>query len=75
MAEMETYGLAKTTGRSVVGTMTDFASLATHFRSESNKWELLRLSLRLSEVPCGQLRGGHRFPADEVLATVEGLGY
>jgi hypothetical protein len=67
LAEMTQHRLAKTSNRSVVGTMNDFSSLAKFHRDD----DLLALSLDLAHTPCGPLDKGHGFPDLELKALVQ----
>lgn len=69
-AEMTTHAWAKTTNRSVVGTLNEFTLLANAYRDRLGHDNLLALSLRLARTPCGPLRGSHGFPDREVEAIV-----
>jgi hypothetical protein len=51
--EMNSHQLTKTANRSVLGTMNDFAYLADAYRTPNNAIDLLQLSLRLAQTPCG----------------------
>lgn len=62
LAEMRECRVAKTSNRSVVGSMNEFSSLAeVHHQAEPGEG-LLALSLRLSEIPCGPLYKRHVTP-------------
>ena len=47
---------AKTANRSVVGTMNEFAFLADTFRRHMETIDLLVLSMRLADTPCGAIK-------------------
>lgn len=69
--EMSEHCLAKTASRSVIGTMNDFAFLAKVHRDEGEADDLIGLSLRLAQTPCGPLEVSTGFPDLEVRAMVE----
>lgn len=54
MAEVE---IAKTTNRSVVGTMNEFVFEAEVYRDHRDITDPWRLAMRLSETPCGAISG------------------
>lgn len=72
MEQMVNHKLAKTTSRSVVGTMNEFAFLAEAHRDAGNEPDLLRLSVKLAGTPCGPLRSKNGFPNQELQALVAG---
>ena len=49
--------VAKTSNRSVVGTMNEFAFLADGYREYLEAPDLLALSIKLADTPCGPLKG------------------
>ena len=49
--------VAKTANRSVVGTMNEFAFLADGHREYLEAPDLLELSIKLADTPCGPLKG------------------
>ena len=49
--------VARTANRSVVGTMNEFAFLADGYRENLEVPDLLALSLKLADTPCGPLKG------------------
>lgn len=55
LAQMNEVQYAKTSNRSVVGIMNQFAYLAEGYREYLETRDLLTLSLRLSETPCSPL--------------------
>ena len=57
--EMGTHQLTKTANRSVLGTINDFAYLAEAHPTAKNPTDLLELSLRLAQTPCGPLYRSH----------------
>ena len=59
--------IAKTASRQVLGVMTDVAFQAKWELEEGPPRELLQLSLRLSETPCGPLRYVHPAEATRTL--------
>jgi hypothetical protein len=68
MGEMGDWRLAKTANRSVVGIMTEFTYLAEAHADDRGEPNLLELSLRLSETPCGPLYKRHGSPDCELAA-------
>jgi hypothetical protein len=72
-AELSQLGqvqLAKTCDRSLLGSMNEFAYLADVDRHSIAVVDLVGLSLRLAETPCGPLYRRHVTPHDELLARV-----
>jgi len=70
-AELSQLGevrLAKTSNRSVLGSMNEFAYLADVDRHAAAVIDLLELSLRLAATPCSPLYRRHVTPHDELLA-------
>jgi hypothetical protein len=67
MAAMDEARLVKTTNRSVVGVMNEFAYLGSVYQEP----DLLRLSLRLADTPCSPLYNSHGSPDRELAAFVE----
>jgi hypothetical protein len=65
---MGDWRLAKTANRSVVGIMTEFTFLAEAFSADWAGPNLLALSLRLRETPCGPLYQRHGSPDRELAA-------
>ena len=61
--------LAKTANRSVIGMLNEFAFLADQWRQTTDN--LLGLSLRLSDVPCGPLVRTYTYPRQAVAAAVD----
>jgi len=57
---MNEVSVAKTANRSVVGTMNEFAFLAEGYREDMDTLDLVALSLRLADTPCGALK--HDYP-------------
>jgi hypothetical protein len=68
--EMGGWRLAKTANRSVVGIMTEFTYLAEAHSADGGEPNLLKLSLRLSETPCGPLYKRHHSPDRELAALL-----
>lgn len=68
---MNAHRLARTMNRSVVGVMNEFAFLAGAFTSGAGTTDLVGLSLRLSETPCGPLSSRCGSPDRELAALVE----
>jgi hypothetical protein len=65
---------AKTSNRSVVGMMNEFAFLAEGYRGRNGLADPLTLSLNLAQVPCGPLYKGAVFPYVAVRDLVGGGG-
>ena len=59
---MSEVSVAKTANRSVVGTMNEFAFLAEVYRQGMGTTDLLALSMRLAETPCGAIK--HNSPSE-----------
>ena len=53
VAAMGEVSVAKSSNRSVVGTMNEFAFLAEGYREDMEGTDLLALSMRLADTPCG----------------------
>ena len=70
IAEMGSHQLTKTTNRSVLGTTNDFAYLADAHRAPNKATDLLELSLRLAQTPCGPLYRSHVSPDREITAYI-----
>ncbi len=70
-AKMREHRLAKTANRSVVGIINEFAFLGGVHRAADGADDLVALSLRLAETPCGPLYGSHVSPDRELVAFVE----
>jgi hypothetical protein len=71
LAEMTEHRLAKTQNRSVLGVMNEFVDIGGHY-SVNGVDDLLTLSLRLAETPCGPLFKRHVSPDYELAAFVAG---
>lgn len=69
-AEMTEHTWAKTTNRSVVGSLTELTLLANAYRDRLGGEDLIELSLRLTRTPSGPLRHSHGFPDRELQAIV-----
>ena len=69
LAEMTEHRLAKTANRSVLGVMNEFADIGRHY-SVNGIDDLVRLSMRLAETPCGPLFKRHVSPDYELAAFV-----
>jgi hypothetical protein len=67
---MSSHQLTKTASRSVLGSMNDFAYLADAHRTPKKPIDLLELSLRLAQTPCGPLYRSHVSPDRELTAYV-----
>lgn len=73
-AELETmrhWQLGPTNNRSRVGSLNEFASLASHARDDYPGPDLIGLSMWLSKVPCSPLYQRHVSPDRELAALVE----
>jgi hypothetical protein len=70
LVEMEPRRLAKTASRSVVGVMNEFTYLADVYAKRDVESDLLALSMRLAETPCGPLYKRHISPDRELAALV-----
>jgi hypothetical protein len=70
VTEMGSHQLTKTANRSVLGSMNDFAYLAEAHYTAKNSTDLLELSLRLAQTPCGPLYRSHISPDREITAYV-----
>jgi hypothetical protein len=68
LAEMTEHRLARTKNRSVIGIMNEFARLGGDYRLSNYVHDLVALSLRLAETPCGPLYGRHVSPDRELAA-------
>ncbi len=68
-AAMESFGFAKTSSRSVLGSLNDFAFMAERARDHGPASDLIGLSVWLAGTPCGSLRSGPGFP-DRAVASV-----
>ena len=58
VATMSQSSFAKTANRSVVGVMNEFAFLADGYRGYLETTDLLAVSIKLADTPCGPLKGG-----------------
>lgn len=67
---MHHYAFAKTANRSVVGSMNDFAHLASHHKEAGKADNLVALSASLAETPCSPLYQRYTSPDREVRALV-----
>ena len=70
LAEMEPRRVAKTSSRSVLGVMNEFAYLAGVYARVDGGSDLLALSMRLAETPCGPLYKREISPDRELSALV-----
>ena len=68
VAEMEQIRAAKTASRSVLGVMNEFKYLAEVYAQLDGETDLMALSLRLAETPCGPLYKRHISPDRELAA-------
>ena len=69
-AAMEDHRLAKTTNRSVVGILTEFAFLGGAYAESEEAVDLIELSLWLARTPCGPLYSRHGSPERELAAHI-----
>jgi hypothetical protein len=69
---MNVVRTAKTASRSVLGVMNEFKYLAEVETQLEDDHDLLSLSLRLAETPCGPLYQRHISPDRELAALVLG---
>jgi len=70
IVEMDSYVLAKTESRTVLGVMNDFARLADDYRRQEDTVELPQLACWLAQTPCGPLRTSTGFPDRELAALL-----
>ena len=68
VAEMDSHQLTKTASRSVLGTLNDFTYLADAHRAPKASTDLVELSLRLAQTPCGPLHHSRISPDREIFA-------
>jgi hypothetical protein len=68
LAQMTEGRLARTSSRSVVGTMTEFTHLAETYRDRGSEPNLTELAVRLAATPCGPLYRRHVSPDRELAA-------
>ncbi len=68
--EMAEWRVARTTNRSAVGVMNEFAFLAGAYAAERPDVDLAELSLRLAGTPCGPLYKRHVSPDRELAALL-----
>jgi hypothetical protein len=72
--EMGDIRVAKTASRSVLGVMNEFKYLAEVYAKVDGETDLLTLSLRLAETPCGPLYKRHISPDRELAALAAAVG-
>lgn len=72
LAQMREVQYAKTSNRSVIGVMNQFSYLAEGYRDYLETDDLLALSLKLSETPCGPLYKRGVSPGRELMRVVSG---
>jgi hypothetical protein len=70
VAAMTDHQMANTASRSVLGTMNDFAYLADARRTPKRDPDLIDLSIKLADTPCGPLYRSHISPDREIVAYV-----
>jgi hypothetical protein len=71
LGEMKSRVLAKTNGRSVLGSMNDYIFMAEVDQQHERSADLVALSARLAHTPCGPLRAGTGSPDLELREVVE----
>lgn len=71
LAQMNCFQYAKTSNRSVVGIMNQFAYQAEVYREYLETKDLLALSMRLSETPCSPLYKSAVSPDRELKALMQ----
>ncbi len=64
------HRVAPTADRSLVGSLTEAARMADAHRWGGGDLDLLRMSRKLSDVPCGPLYARHVTPANELAVLV-----
>lgn len=70
VSAMSEVSVANTSNRSVVGTMNEFAFLAEAYREDMETLDLVALSIRLADTPCGAIK--HDYPCrllTEIIGT------
>jgi hypothetical protein len=72
VAESRHGSFAKTANRSLLGIMNEFTFLSGLMERDLGSGALLRISLELSETPCGPLYKSHGSPDRELKSLVEG---
>jgi hypothetical protein len=75
LAHMNQVRYAKTANRSVVGVMNQFVFMAEGYGVYHDTQNLLALSLKLADVPCGPLYNGSITPRSELKRRVVQAGY
>jgi hypothetical protein len=70
---MRTCQLGRTTNRSAVGVMTEFARLAEIHHDADPAIDLAALAIRLARTPCGPLYDSNVSPDRELAATVHAM--
>ncbi len=70
-AQMTDVRFAKTANRSVLGMVNEFSFLADGYRDCLETQDLLTLSMKLADTPCGPLRKGTVFPDRAVNAVAQ----
>jgi hypothetical protein len=68
VAAMGDVSVAMTCNRSVVGTMNEFALVAEGYRGDMATADVLMLSMRLADTPCGALK--HKSPERQLKELV-----
>lgn len=69
VGEMVECRLVRTENRRVLGVMNEFAFLGDAYRSRTSELDLVTLSLRLADTPCGPLYRSHITPAAALAAV------
>lgn len=69
-AAMADHRVAKTTNRSAVGMLTEFAFLGGAYAESEDVVDLVELSLWLARTPCGPLESGQGSPDRELAAHI-----
>ncbi|WP_080630229.1 DUF6933 domain-containing protein [Burkholderia glumae] len=67
---MREYEIGKTSNRSVVGMLNEFAFLARAWKEQHNETDLHRLSMKLADVPCKPLH--YDSPAQRIRQALVG---
>jgi hypothetical protein len=73
LRHMRDCRLARTTNRSVVGTMNEFTYLVEAYRDQHPGQDLLDLAMRLATTPCGPLYTKNVSPDRELAAVLRSI--